>query len=254
MNNSIEIWKDIEGYEGLYPVSNMGRIRSLDRIKPNSGGQIAKGKIKSIVDNGNGYKIVNLYKGGTSRMKYVHRLVAEAFLANTHNYPQINHKDENKNNNKLTNLEWCSSEYNCNYGNHAQKARLSHIVENRNREIDMYDFCGNLIKTFLCSNDVCKEIGIERRQLYQICKGVAKSWHGYRFAFHGEKLKEFSTRKRGYKIRVIQYNEESGKIVSRFDSMREAERTNSLYRGFLRINNIKNNGCISHNGYRYILI
>lgn len=82
MDNSIEIWKDIEGYEGMYQVSNMGRVRSLDRVKPNSGGQIAKGHILPHSDNGHGYQFVSLWKFNKGRRFYVHRLVASAFVPN----------------------------------------------------------------------------------------------------------------------------------------------------------------------------
>lgn len=105
-----EIWKDIEGYEGLYQVSNLGRVKSLNYAK--------QGKEKILKDriSATGYKRVNLSKSGERKTYYVHRLVAETFIPNPNGYSEVNHKDENKSNNNIDNLEWCTSKYNSNYG------------------------------------------------------------------------------------------------------------------------------------------
>lgn len=103
-----EVWKDVIGYEGLYQVSNQARVR-------NSKGQILKQCVK--VGKCVYYKYVQLYKDGRYKMKYVHRIMAECFLPNPDNLPIINHKDEDGTNNRLDNLEWCTVEYNSNYGN-----------------------------------------------------------------------------------------------------------------------------------------
>lgn len=106
---NIEIWKDIEGYEGLYQVSNLGRVKSL---------KFNKIKILSQGISGSGYKIASLSKENQRKIFLVHRLVAMVFIKNPNNYPCINHKDENKLNNLANNLEWCTHRYNCNYKNH----------------------------------------------------------------------------------------------------------------------------------------
>ena len=111
-----EIWKPVVGYENLYEVSNLGRVKSL---KDNKGRY--REKIKSSSDNGRGYLNVCLYKNGKGKRCYIHRLVAEAFLDNPNNYPIINHKDENKQNNHVSNLEWCDYEYNNTYGTCVQR-------------------------------------------------------------------------------------------------------------------------------------
>ena len=121
----MEIWKDIKGYEGLYQVSNLGRVRSLNRI--DSLGRWRCGKIKATVDNGNGYKLVNLKHKGKQKMVTVHKLVAEAFILNPDNLPCINHKDENKYNNCVNNLEWCTYKYNNNYGTLRTRSAISNI-------------------------------------------------------------------------------------------------------------------------------
>lgn len=116
-----EIWKDIEGYEGKYQVSNLGRIKSLER-KNSRGNQIREKILKLIYDK-DGYLLVNLYKNSKKKTYKVHRLVALAHIPNPNNYPQVNHKDENPSNNHISNLEWCTNKYNCNYG--TKKERLS---------------------------------------------------------------------------------------------------------------------------------
>ena len=113
-----EIWKPIEGYEGLYEVSNTGRVRSFDRYVKYSNGQIHlhKGKVLSPIKDTDGYLQVVLHCNGKCKTIKVHRLVAQAFIPNPDNLPQINHKDEDKLNNCVENLEWCTAKYNINYG------------------------------------------------------------------------------------------------------------------------------------------
>lgn len=248
-----EIWKDVEGYEDMYQVSDFGNVRSVYRTKPNSGGQLATGAMKIISDNGNGYKFVTLYKNNKSKHEYVHRLVAKAFIRNPLGLKYINHKDEVKSNNHAENLEWCTAKYNCNYGNHTKKLKESYISNGHNRPIDVYDTSGNFIKTCDCSNEACDEFGIERRSLYLACQGVTKSCKGYRFAFHGEALKKYEVG-RGFSkvIHVFKYDSE-GYLVSWYDSMRDAERDNGMGRGYLRVHNIKHNGNIVKDGFRFVL-
>ena len=252
MYNSIEIWKDIEGYEGLYQVSNRGRVKSLSRKVTNAMFSINEHFVK-VVDNGNGYKSVSLWKDNKGKHFYVHRLVALAFVPNSNGYKYINHKDEDKSNNDVSNLEWCTAKYNCNYGNHTKKLKKSYILNGNNRPIDVYDMKGTFLKTFDCSNEVCKELGVQRRGLYLACQGVTKSCKGYRFAFHGEPLKKYENG-RGFSkvIHVFKYDSE-GYLVSWYDSMRDAERDNGMGRGYLRTHNIKHNGNIVKDGFRFVL-
>lgn len=114
-----EIWKNIDNYE-YYQVSNLGRIKMLSYIT--SDGRKLKEKNRKTFINNKGYLIVNI-KG---KHFLVHRLVAQAFIPNPNNLPQINHKDENKLNNKVDNLEWCTAKYNSNYGTKPYKISLIH--------------------------------------------------------------------------------------------------------------------------------
>ena len=114
-----EVWLDIPSYEGLYQCSNLGRVKSLDRkvlsTKKVTFEKFLRGGIRKQQDRV-GYKVVTLFKNGNRKTHYVHRLVAKVFIPNPNNYPMVNHKDEDRTNNKVENLEWCTHQYNLNYG------------------------------------------------------------------------------------------------------------------------------------------
>lgn len=121
-----EVWKPIKEFEGLYDISNLGRVRSVDRdISVERYGKIHtchyNQRILKQYKNTGGYYIVELHKQDGGYQPRVHRLVAEAFIPNPNNYPCINHKDECKTNNKVDNLEWCTYKYNNNYGTRPQR-------------------------------------------------------------------------------------------------------------------------------------
>ena len=124
----IEEWRDVVGFEGLYQVSNLGRVKGLDRLVDtninNVNRRIHKGKLLKPQFNNKGYKRVNLCKNGNINWAFVHRLVAEAFIPNPNNYPVVNHKDENPKNNCVENLEWCTQKYNMNWNGVMKKVGL----------------------------------------------------------------------------------------------------------------------------------
>ena len=109
-----EVWKDIYCYEGQYQVSDIGNVRSVDRI--DSRGRKLRGLILKPICEKDGYLTVNIYKNGIRKNKKIHRLVAEAFIPNPNGLPQVNHIDEVKDNNNVDNLEWCTSKYNNSHG------------------------------------------------------------------------------------------------------------------------------------------
>ena len=127
-----EIWKDIPGYEGLYQASNLGRIKSLDKVvfqkaKNNSVSKhIYKGKILKPILHDNGYNYVTL----NYKIISVHKLIAKTYLQNNEKLPQINHKDGNKTNNNINNLEYCSASYNM---KHAYKNNLINMYSERRK-------------------------------------------------------------------------------------------------------------------------
>ena len=111
-----EIWKDIEGYENCYQVSNLGRVRSLTRkVDTFYGQRITKGKILKPLITNTGYFRVDLKQHQKDNYVSIHRLVAQAFIPNPNNYPVINHIDGNPTNNDVTNLEWCTQSHNVKY-------------------------------------------------------------------------------------------------------------------------------------------
>lgn len=145
-----EIWKDIAGYEGLYQVSNLGNVKS-------------KRKILKPIDGE--YKKVGLSKNGIQNTLYIHRLVANAFLENSNNYTHINHKDENKHNNNVNNLEWCTNKYNINYGN-AQKKKGKQQVRYKVAQINDN---GDIIKIWNSSREVAETLGLNIRTIRKSC-------------------------------------------------------------------------------------
>ena len=121
----IEEWRKIVGYEGLYEVSSLGRVRSLDRYDERN--HFRKGKVLSPIKDTGDYLKVNLYCNGKNKKCLVHRLVAQAFIENPDNLPEVNHKDEDKSNNRVDNLEFCDRKYNVNYGTAKIRSRDTKI-------------------------------------------------------------------------------------------------------------------------------
>lgn len=229
-----EIWKDIPGYEGLYKISNYGRVKSLKRYRPNgSKSQLVPEKIMKGTDNLCGYLVVTLSKSSKTKKSYIHRLVGIAFLPNPFNLPEINHKDEDKSNNKIENLEWCSSLYNTNYGTGIIRGRKKREENGFMRKIDMYDLKGNLLKQYLCGKDIEKD-GISRRAAYLVCKNRVRSYKGCVFRFHGQPFhyREIDGYPKGKKKNVIK-TDADGKILHVYRSIKEAERENGLNRNCL---------------------
>ena len=172
----IEEWRDINGYEGWYQVSNLGRIKSLDRtvwFKNGKGKRDYKGKILKLKYH-NGYAMVNLNKNKNLSVLYVHRLVAETFISNPNNLPVVNHIDGVKSNNNINNLEWCTySENNI----HAEKTGLRHnnlkglekyresrkkqIIAIKDNKIIGNEDCSRSMAKFLLSNGYILNAQIE---------------------------------------------------------------------------------------------
>ena len=155
--------KDVVGYEGLYGITSCGKVYSYKR----------KRFLEPYYSKG--YMRVCLCKDNERKMYYVHRLVAEAYIPNPENLPEINHKDENKTNNCLQNLEWCDHKYNINYGTRNEK-----ISNSNKKPILQFDLNGNFIKEWKSATDVGREV---RDNIRHCLKGRTKLAYGYIWKF-----------------------------------------------------------------------
>lgn len=167
MNNE-EIWKDIAGYEGLYQVSNLGRIKSLN-YKHTSRERILKTK-----KNRSGYVVVNLNQAGKRKTYSIHRLVAQAFIDNPQNLPMVNHRDENKQNNIVSNLEWCTSKYNTNYGTCIERR-----AKKTSKPVIGIDKVTGLIVKFPSAHEASRQTGIDQGYITNCLKGRYKTAGGF---------------------------------------------------------------------------
>ena len=169
-----EIWKDILGYEGKYMVSNWGRVKSLNYNRT------GKERILKAGDNGNGYLEVILFKEGKGKHYKIHRLVAQAFLENSKGYNEVNHKDENKQNNCVENLEWCSRSYNNNYGT-GNKKRAEKSTNNPkiSKAVIGINKVSGEIREFPSIMEASRQLGIPNSNICACLKGRQKSAGGY---------------------------------------------------------------------------
>ena len=163
-----EIWHDIEGYEGLYQISNKGLVKSL---------KWGKERILRPGIDGYGYMFVCLCNDNVMKYFKLHRLVAIAFIQNPDNKPQVNHKDENKLNNCVENLEWMTYIDNCNYG--SRNKRLS-------RKILQYSKSGEFIREWQGALEVERVLKIAQPNITQCCKGKRKSSGGFVWKYKEE--------------------------------------------------------------------
>ena len=166
-----DIFRDIPGYEGSYQVSNLGRVRSYARTKE----RILK--LKECF----GYLRIGLYKDGKQKLFFVHRLVAICFLENPNNYPFINHKDENPSNNRVDNLEWCTAEYNNNYG-----TRIDRFSKSNRKPIVQYSKNGSVIKRYDSLKSAAKETGISKCSISSCTKDDLKYAGGFLWAYENQ--------------------------------------------------------------------
>lgn len=189
-----EIWKPVVGYEGFYEVSNIGRVRSLDRISPSFHkkfnvvryfpvkGRILKQRVCPL-----GYCEVRLCRGGVLKAFSVHRLVAQAFIPNPDNLPQVNHIDENPSNNCDWNLEWCDCKYNINFGNRKVKMMYTRKKYNtyNGRCVVQYDLSGNYICEYKSIREANRKLGVSYTAsgINKCCHGIRKTYMGYKWKF-----------------------------------------------------------------------
>lgn len=165
-----EIWKSVKGYEGLYEVSNLGRVRSIDRIvRCNSGINIIKGCILKQYLEKKGYLRVHLCNKQIGKHFLVHRLVAEAFIPNPDNKPTVNHINHDRTDNRVENLEWAT------FSEQMDKITLDKL----SKKILQYDKQGNLIKKWDSIRMVEREIGLKHQDIIAVLKHKYREGHNY---------------------------------------------------------------------------
>lgn len=206
-----ERWEDVIGFEGLYSVSNYGRIKSLRRSVEQGNGRIRtyQDRIMRLYVSKSGYVLVNFEHFGVTKKKGVHRVVAEAFIDNPHCFSQVNHIDEDKTNNRVKNLEWCTSKYNVNYGHRKEKYRKTALNNPKNSTpVLQYSFNGELIAEYPSIMETRRLFG---SHVGEVCSHQCMSVFGYYWIYKGDNFadwlaihkKLFSKHKRWKAKRVI---------------------------------------------------
>lgn len=160
----MELFLPIKDFETLYEISNKGNVKALKRkYTTNKLKNIERYTSEKILKpslDGSGYQQVILSKNGSMYSKKIHRLVAESFIENPNNYNEINHKDEDKTNNNVENLEWCDRQYNVNYGNRTNKTK---------KKVYQYDLNKNLINTYNSLTECCNATLFPRSSISNAC-------------------------------------------------------------------------------------
>jgi len=172
-----EIWKSIKGYEDRYEISNLGRVRS----KMDNKGKM-RFKILKLSNNNKGYVMANLKKKHISKLFSIHRLVAIAFIPNPHSYPQVNHINEDKTDNRSCNLEWCSESYNCNYGSRNSRMRKNLTKTQMKRAIKVRQInkeTNEVINVFSSLREAYRKTGVRESSISNCLKGRCNSCGGF---------------------------------------------------------------------------
>lgn len=223
-----EEWKDVVGYEGLYQVSNQGRLRSFHKNKCS---------LLAPCVGKHGYVVTLLHKGKSRKNARVHRLVAEAFIPNPDNLSSINHKNEIKTDNRVENLEWCTAKYNSNYGTSAQR-----IAEKQSVAVLQYDLNGILVRRYNGLSEAERLYGYKHCSISEVCSGKKLSYMGCIWLYEGdehllqERLNACLRSKNFY--RVGQFDNE-GTLIATFLSVGKAVRETGVPRSHIdrQINN-----------------
>lgn len=165
-----EEFKEIIGYEGWYWISKSGKVKTKYRtLKPTI--------------NLDGYYCVNLRKDNVQKTYTLHRLLALNFIDNPNNYPQVNHKDENKLNNDLDNLEWCTQQYNHDYGTRNERTAKSQMNKQGSKVILQYDLQGNFIKEFPSVSEASRELGKSQANISRCANCFKNQAYGFIWKF-----------------------------------------------------------------------
>lgn len=224
-----EVWKPVteEGFEDFYEVSNFGRIRSVDRIVESKRGPLNyKGRIISTPLNDDGYPAFNFCYAGKKKAARVHQVVAKAFIPNPNDLPEVNHKDENKENNHVTNLEWCTREYNMNYGTGLERMKrhpnqLKRQKESRSPIVGIKIDDKSLIKFESISE--ADRNGFKRRNLWSALNGNDASHKGYVWCYEDEySIAKVKTLLNRVKVKRVAHVDDKGNVIKVLGTVKEA--------------------------------
>lgn len=171
----MEIWKDIKGFEGLYQVSNKGKIKSLDRYVgyKGLGSRLVKGSRKKETETKTGYLKTTLFKDGKGTTKEIQRIVAETFIDNPYHKEQVNHIDGNKHNNRVDNLEWCSPRENT--------VHAKEVLKKGIKKVHQYDMQGHFIRSFQSIKEASESTGVPRCSISNVVCGRRKKAGNYQW-------------------------------------------------------------------------
>lgn len=175
-----ETWKDVVGYEGSYMVSNLGRIKSLDRKAPHPKGGLKniKGRSISLTEKENGYLFFLPFANGEKKMMYAHRAVAQAFIDNPGGFAEINHIDENKKNNRVDNLEWCDRKHNINHG-----TGIARATQKKSKRVKQIDRAGEIVAVWASARGCARATGLSQGNISSCCRGETETAYGHRWEY-----------------------------------------------------------------------
>lgn len=241
-----EIWKDVVWYEGLYKVSNLGNVYS--------------NYVHRSLKQGNhrdGYKFVILNKNGKSKYMSVHRLVATAFILNQDDLPEVNHKDEDKTNNCVDNLEWCNYSYNATYNDAHLKRGLQLAIP-----VYAYDRSGDLAYSFPSTREAERKLNMGGSNITMCCKNIGRTCYGFvwsrdklskeevlkRFALNDKMNKPLNERAKEKLSKQVNQYDLDGNFIQSFSSTKEAGKqlnfSSSLIAGVCRGNHKQTHGYV----------
>lgn len=182
-----ENWKPVKGYEGIYEVSDLGRVRSIDRVRVFKTGRAVplKGVLRKYCTDHRGYFRVMLSNWGKKEHScLIHRLVAEAFIPNPDGLPEVNHKDENKANNRADNLEWCTHRANSRYGSRGARISAWHLQNSPRRvAINQLTMDGQYIQTFPSQAEAARQVHGSQGTIASVVGRKKKSAYGYKWEY-----------------------------------------------------------------------
>lgn len=184
----------VKGYEGYYEVDQFGRVYGCDRVvrvedNDREYDKPIKGKQLKQTTHSAGYKVVGLTKDGTTKTTFVHRIVAEAFIPNPDNLPMVNHKDEDKTNNFVENLEWCTAAYNNTYGSKTERqaAKIRGRVSEKRVPVIQRELDGTFVDWHASVTEAANRVKSRPQAISAVCNGKRTSHKGFRWEFDGER-------------------------------------------------------------------